>query len=138
MEQMFILEEQLGFQLRKAYQRYLSLFAEHIKEDLTPMQFAVLARLEEVGSTSQNQLGRLTAMDVATVKGVVGRLETRGLIKREPSPEDRRKLLIALTGDGHAMLQRAKAQAPRVTAQALAPLSAEERETLHRLLQRIT
>ncbi len=42
------------------------------------MQFAALVRLDQQGAMSQNQLGRLASMDAATVKGVVGRLETLG------------------------------------------------------------
>ncbi|MFM8991008.1 MAG: COX15/CtaA family protein, partial [Alphaproteobacteria bacterium] len=40
------------------------------------------ARLRELGDTTQNQLGRLTAMDPATIQGVVRRLVARGLVER--------------------------------------------------------
>lgn len=53
----YALQEQVGFILRKANQRHLSIFAARIS-DLTPPQFAALAKLHEVGPTSQNQLGR--------------------------------------------------------------------------------
>ena len=56
------LQEQIGFVLRKAHQRHVSIFASHIG-DLTPPQFAALAKLADVGETSQNQLGSLVAMD---------------------------------------------------------------------------
>jgi len=45
--------------------------------ELTPTQFAALARLRELGDTTQNQLGRLTAMDPATIQGVIQRLLLR-------------------------------------------------------------
>ena len=41
--------------------------------------WAVLAKLTETGPCAQNVLGRLTAMDVATIKGVIDRLTARGL-----------------------------------------------------------
>ena len=47
-------------------------------EDLTPTQWAALAKLRELGDCSQNHLGRLTAMDAATIKEVVDRLTVRG------------------------------------------------------------
>ncbi len=54
------LEDQIGFILRKASQRHLSIFAELVP-DLTSMQFAALAKLFELGPVSQNGLGRETA-----------------------------------------------------------------------------
>ena len=74
------LQEQVGFILRKAHQRHVSIFAAQIA-DLTPPQFAALAKLHDVGETSQNQLGTLIAMDAATVKGVIDRLKARGLVE---------------------------------------------------------
>ena len=44
------LQEQAGFLLRKANQRHLTIFAKHIG-DLTPPQFASLAKLHEVAAT---------------------------------------------------------------------------------------
>ena len=73
-EEVYRLDDQIGFLLRRANQRHLSLFAEVIPE-LTTTQLAALAKLHEQGAMSQNQLGRATAMDAATIKGVVGRLE---------------------------------------------------------------
>ena len=69
------LQEQVGFILRKAHQRHVAIFAAHIG-DLTPPQFAALAKLNDVGETSQNQLGALIAMDAATIKGVIDRLKS--------------------------------------------------------------
>ena len=46
--------------------------------EVTTTQFAALAKLAEQGPLSQNQLGRATAMDAATIKGVVGRLVRGG------------------------------------------------------------
>ena len=71
------LQDQVGFILRKASQRHIAIFARHI-DDLTPPQFAALAKLAEIGETSQNQLGAQIAMDAATIKGVIDRLKARG------------------------------------------------------------
>ena len=69
----YSLKAQVGFNLRRANQRHVAIFARHV-DGLTPTQFAALAKLHELGSLSQNKLGRLTAMDSATIKGVVERL----------------------------------------------------------------
>ncbi len=57
------------------------------------LQFAALVRLRDLGGVSQNQLGRLIAMDAATMQGVIKRLAARGLIRRRPDPNDRRRLI---------------------------------------------
>ena len=58
-------------------------FAVH---GLTPTQFAALAKISDENEVSQNQLGRLTAMDPATMKGVIDRLRGRSLIVSKPDP----------------------------------------------------
>ena len=44
---------------------------------------------------SQNRLGRLKAMDVATIKGVIDRLTARGLTETSADPKDGRRLLVS-------------------------------------------
>ncbi len=90
------LDDQVGFLLRRASQRHLAIFSRKIPE-LTSMQFATLAKLNEAGALSQNALGRLTAMDAATIKGVVDRLGKRGLVQTENDKTDRRRTIVSLT-----------------------------------------
>lgn len=133
----YVLEEQVGFLLRQANQRHTTIFAKRIIEELTPTQWAALAKLSERGPLSQNLLGRKTAMDAATIKGVVDRLAARGLTAAEPDPRDARRRRIALTAEGRALAKRAIAVALAITEETLAPLSASERKTLVRLLAKI-
>jgi len=132
------LDDQVGFRLRQAMQRHTAIFAAGMAASLTPTQFAAMARIAEVGATSQNELGRLTAMDVATIKGVVDRLRERGLIVTTPDPADRRRILIALSPDGTALLGDALAAGHRITAETVAPLTATEARELLRLLAKIS
>src|SRR5262245_432885 len=80
----YVLDEQVGFILRQVWQRHTAIFARDIGTNLTPTQWAALSKLAETGPCSQNQLGRLTAMDVATIKGVIDRLTARGLTETSP------------------------------------------------------
>lgn len=130
------LQEQVGFILRRAHQRHLSIFAAHIG-DMTPPQFAALAKLHDVGETSQNQLGSLIAMDAATVKGVIDRLKARGLVELRKHEVDKRRLLVSLTAEGRAAIERLIPLAQRITRETLAPLSARETATFMRLLAKI-
>lgn len=128
------LDDQVGFLLRRATQRHLSIFAAGIP-DLTPQQFAALARLHELGPMSQNLLGRATAMDAATIKGVTDRLAARGLVAVEPDPTDRRRLSVALTAPGRARFEAAAAEALAISARTLEPLAGPERAALLALLR---
>ncbi|WP_457940698.1 MarR family winged helix-turn-helix transcriptional regulator [Mesorhizobium sp. 10J20-29] len=130
------LQDQIGFILRKAHQRHVSIFASHIA-DLTPPQFAALAKLADVGETSQNQLGQLIAMDAATVKGVIDRLKARGLVKLTRHEVDKRRLLVSLTPEGREAVARLVPAAERITAETVAPLTAKEAATLMKLLAKL-
>jgi len=130
----YALDDQIGFILRKVGQRHTAIFAAAFP-DLTAPQWATLAKLYESGPTSQNQLGRLVALDAATIKGVVDRLGARGLTETAPDPADARRVVVTLTEAGRVEAERGFPIAAAVTAETLAPLSAEERSQLVRLLR---
>ena len=136
-EQNYRLDEQVGFLLRRVNQRHLSVFAEVIPE-VTTTQLAALAKLAELGPMSQNQLGRATAMDAATIKGVVGRLVTRRLVTTVPSAEDRRRLIVELTPEGRVLFDDLRRRGLEATQRTLAPLAPAERERFLTLLRRLT
>lgn len=131
------LDEQIGYILRRVTQRHLSMFAAAIPE-VTTTQFAVLARLAEVGPVSQNHLGRAVAMDAATIKGVVDRLARLGLVATAADTADRRRLTVALTESGTGLFASRAATALQVSADTVAPLSKDEAKALKSLLLRLT
>jgi MarR family transcriptional regulator, lower aerobic nicotinate degradation pathway regulator len=133
----YVLDEQIGFILRQVSQRHAVIFARDIGIDLTPTQWAALAKLQETGPCSQNQLGRLTAMDVATIKGVIDRLTARGLTETSPDPEDGRRLLVSLTRAGQQLAEKAAPNALAISRETLAPLEPKERDVLLELLNRL-
>lgn len=134
----YVLEDQIGFLLRKAYQRNSTIFLSLVPGNLTTTQFSVMRRIAVDGPMSQNLLGRSVAMDGATTKGVVDRLVKRGLLATRRDPDDRRRHQLSLTPEGEALIAEAVAAAAQVTADTLAPLSSGEQDTLLRLLSRIT
>ncbi len=134
----FLVEDHIGFLLRRAHQRHVSLFLEIAgSHGLTPTQFAALFKAVELGKVTQNLLGRLTAMDPATIQGVVRRLTARGLLCRAVDPMDRRTAVLAPTEEGIALIARAVACARRAHDAALAPLNAPEQTQLMALLRKL-
>lgn len=132
------LDEQVGYILRLASQRHSSIFQSHTLNKLTPTQYSALARIAEIGHCSQNHLGRLTSMDVATIKGVVDRLHKRGLVTLKPDPNDRRRTLITLSELAREQLDDLYKMGHTITEKTLAPLSASEQQQLLKLLVKIT
>lgn len=130
------LEDQIGFKLRLANQRHLEIFSSRMPE-ITPRQFAVLTKLKDEGTLSQNHLGRLVAMDAATTKGVVERLARKGLIATAPSPTDRRRVEISLTEEGRAFLREAIPLAAEISDWTARNLSPRERDRLLALLDKL-
>ncbi len=130
------LDDQIGFKLRLANQRHLEIFARMMPE-VTPTQFAVLARLLAEESISQNQLGRLVGMDAATTKGVVDRLRVKGLIQRHKSTSDMRRLDISLTDAGRAFALEAVQKAAQISAATTQNLTRREAERLLELLDKL-
>ena len=131
------LEDQIGFHLRRASQRHTAIFAEHMTDDLTPTQWAALVKLAEHESLSQNLLGRETAMDAATIKGVVDRLLRRGFVETGPDPHDGRRMLVAITGSGRQAVRRGAGPGGQITAETLKPLKPAEQKALLDLLRRL-
>jgi MarR family transcriptional regulator, lower aerobic nicotinate degradation pathway regulator len=132
------LEAQVGHLLRRANQRHTALFAEMFNEyGLTALQFAALMKLREFKELSQNQLGRLTAMDPNTIQGVVKRLQQRGLVERHPHAADRRRVTLVLSQDGVETAARLVAVGLQISAQTLSPLTQAEQRQFLDLLERL-
>lgn len=130
------LDDQVGYLLRRVNQRHLAVFSEVVSE-VTTTQMAALARLAELGPLSQNELGRATAMDAATIKGVVDRLVRRRLVRTLPSREDRRRLMVDLTAEGRGLFAVLASRGLEASGRTLAPLRPAERERLLALLRKL-
>ena len=133
----YVMEKQLGFLMRVAMQRHTAIFMSRMVHDLTQTQFAALAKLVEVGTCSQNQLGRLIYLDAATIKGVIDRLRVRKFVMIEGNPKDRRRSMIAVTKNGRRVAAKAIAMAHRITKETIKPLKPTEQRQIVRLLRKL-
>ena len=132
------LDQQVGYLLRLASQRHATIFQKHAVEGLTPTQFSTLIRIAEHGEVSQNQLGRLAAMDVATIKGVVDRLKAKKLVQSRADASDKRRSIISLTRTGQNLTKTLHKIGTEISAETLAPLNENDRKTLLRILAQIS
>lgn len=99
--------------------------------------FAVLAALEEFGAMSQAELGRRLGLDRSDIAVVLNRLQGDGLAERTADDGDRRRNVIVLTAAGVQALTDLQQVLTSAQSELLAPLSADERSQLVRLLQRL-
>jgi DNA-binding MarR family transcriptional regulator len=137
-DSVFALDDQISLLLKRAHQRASAIFQDRLGGyQLTPTQFFALARLHEMGQLSQNRLGRLSAMDPATIQGVIHRLVDRKLIQRMPDPTDRRRMVLRLTNEGQELVGSLLSDAAAIDEMALERLSPEERKTLTTLLRKM-
>lgn len=134
----YVLEDQIGFLLRTANQRHRSIFNRGVDNSIAPAQFSALAKLLCLGPLSQNQLGRLIAVDSATIKGVVERLIEADCVTSRRSDEDARLRIIDLTETGRERIESLLPLARQITDDTVSPLTAAEAKTLHRLLAKIS
>lgn len=132
------LDEQVGYLLRLASQRHAVIFQNSLSDALTPTQFSTLIRVSEEGEVSQNHLGRLAGIDIATIKGVVDRLKAKGLLTISPDPHDKRRSIIALTPAGKDLIAGLHEKGFAISSETLAPLKTSEQATLLALLKKIT
>ena len=104
--------------------------------ELSPAQCHVLHLLEPERPLPMGRLARTLACDASNVTGLVDRLESRGLVRRRPSPEDRRVKVLILTPSG-ARLRTLLVQRMASPPPALERLSAREQQALARILARL-
>lgn len=135
-EKSYRVEDQIGFKLRLANQKHLEVFSAMMPE-VTPTQFAVLAKLLERGSLSQNRLGRLVHLDAATIKGVVDRLLRKEFVDRTRSATDLRRLNVSLTAKGRSFCNDATKTASQISDRTAAKLTPRELDRLIALLDKL-
>ncbi|MFB7262124.1 MarR family winged helix-turn-helix transcriptional regulator [Streptomyces nojiriensis] len=105
--------------------------------DARKWHYAALVALEESGPASQATLSARTGIHRSDLVAVINELAARELVERTPDPEDRRRNVITLTPPGRRQLRELEQILAATQEELLAPLSAQEREQLVRLLGRI-
>jgi DNA-binding MarR family transcriptional regulator len=127
-----------GHLIRRAHQLAVAIFMEETDGfDMTPVQFAILNALIDDPGEDQVTLAAKVAFDAATFGSVIGRLEAKGLVRREPDSKDRRRKLLWVTPQGERAAAQAKRAVGKAQARILGPLQAAERQQLVALLGKL-
>jgi len=130
---------QIGFLLRRAYQRHVAIFRQTVPESqLTAAQFVVLLTARDQGPCEVPAVAQATSIDEPSIRGIVERLKWRKLLNAEHEPGDARRMLISLTPAGHELLEQTVPFAQQITELTYGDLDAGERATLVALLHKMS
>ncbi|QDL37914.1 MarR family winged helix-turn-helix transcriptional regulator [Rhodoferax sediminis] len=138
MAKSFDFEHAPGHLIRRAHQRSVAIFMEETSDfDITPVQFAILNALIDQPGEDQITLAGRVAFDAATSGSVIGRLEAKGWIRREPDAGDKRRKLLWVTPEGERAVQQMKRAVRKVQARIVERLDAQEHQQLIALLRKL-
>lgn len=134
----FDFERAPGYLIRRAHQLAVGIFMEETQAfGVTPVQFAILNALIDGPGEDQVTLAAKVAFDAATFGSVVGRLEAKGWVRREPDAGDRRRKLLWISAEGEQAAQQMKRAVGKAQTRILGPLEAAERRQLLALLDKL-
>ena len=127
-----------GYLFRRMQQIAVSIFVEECRAfDLTPVQYASLVAIHTHPGIDATRLSAVIAFDRSTLGNVIERLESKALVERRPSPEDKRVKLLHLTRSGASTLRDITSSVERAQARMLQPLKPADRKTLMGLLTQL-
>lgn len=125
-----------GHHIRRLHQIAVAVFLQETEaHGITPVQFAALQTVANSPGLDQRSLAARIGLDTSTLANVVDRLETRGWMQRNASPEDKRVRLLTLTHDGDQLLAAVLPDMHRAQERILAPLPKAERKEFMRMLR---
>jgi MarR family transcriptional regulator, lower aerobic nicotinate degradation pathway regulator len=111
--------------------------AAYEQTGLHPYHYAILLVLSDRSLETQGAIADALGYDRGQLVGLLDELEKRALVERRRDTNDRRRHLVHLTPDGKQMLRRLQALSRQTEDDFLAPLSDEDRASLHALLLRL-
>jgi DNA-binding MarR family transcriptional regulator len=97
---------------------------------LSETQLAALSALQKHQAMTPGELAEHEKVQPPSMTRVLATLEERGLVKRSPHPTDRRQVILAVTDEGHALVQRVRRRKEAWLARRLTDLTDAERDVL--------
>jgi len=127
-----------GYLFRRMQQIAVSIFVEECSAfDLTPVQYAALVAIHTHPGIDATRLSAVIAFDRSTLGNVIERLQSKALVERKPSREDKRVKQLYLTKSGTTVLRDIMPSVSQAQLRMLQPLKPADRRTLLALLTQL-
>ena len=120
----------LAARLRLAIARTARRLRQETGSELSPSLSSALATVERHGPLTPSELAERERVQRPTATRLVARLEEDGLVTRTADPSDGRSFLVAVTGEGRALLARMRRRKDAYLAERLKRLDPSDRATL--------
>ncbi len=131
-------DEYIGYVLSDVARLIRTVFDRRVRDiGLTRAQWLVLTRLYRRPGASQTELADMLEIDRASAGRMIDRMQKNGWVERRADSEDRRINRLYLTDDARRAHKEMWTIAETTVDDALAPLSAAEREQFTRLAARV-
>ncbi len=101
-------------------------------------EYHLLMCLAHYPTLSAQDVARLTRRPRNSISRAVHRMLDEGYLERRPHPDDGRQALLSITPAGRALHEKIAARLTERQEEVLSPLSADERDQLDGLLQRLS
>ena len=135
-EDILKLENQICFPLYACAKEVVKRYKPFLDEiDLTYTQYITMMVLWERKQINVKTLGKYLYLDSGTLTPVLKKLDNKGFLKRERSPEDERNLIVSITDKGMELKEKAK-EIPAKMGSCI-NLSMMEMENLYQLLYKL-
>jgi len=105
--------------------------------NLTSGQFGALEALLHLGPLAQRDLGNKLLSTKGNITMIVDNLEKRKLVKRVPSEDDRRFMIVELTKEGKTLIEKVFPKHVREITELFSVLNQEEKIELKRLCKKL-
>ena len=99
---------------------------QRVEESLTPTEMQVLATLARCGQATPGELARKEHVQPPSMTRIVAMLEEKGLVRREPHPDDRRQVVVSSTDEAVSILEQSRAKRDAWLADLATGLTEEE------------
>lgn len=119
---------------KRSQRMFTDVLAPH---GLRPLHFDVLAVVDELGPISQARTAELLQIEPANLVALIDMLETRGLLERRASADDRRRYELTLTMEGQRLYKELGKAALHAEAMVGAGLTRQEMTVLRDMLTRL-
>lgn len=108
-------------------------FLLHLCKELAPgnvsfSQFFLLAALDQKEVLTMSAIAQKMGHTMAAASGLVARLENLGYVTRSTTPNDRRKVMVCITGKGSALVRRIREEMVENLMKLMAHLTVSEQK----------